>query len=183
MKNSLKIFAALLFLAVFSNTALAQVTLTGNDAGAELVKVLTITNTTPLYFGRLGITSGVAGTVVMNTAGDRTPGEATTTIISTGTPKTVAQFNIGGTASTAYSIGLPTTIAVKTGVGTGNYATTIGTLMVKVDAAAEATAVGATGTLAVGGGSSFLMSGTLVIGSAQELGIYTGHYDVTVDYQ
>ena len=74
------------------------------------------------------------------------------------------------------------TIDITTGVGTGNFATTIGTLMVKVDNAAERAASGATGTLTLGA-SHFLMSGTLVIKAAQELGVYAGTYDVAVDYQ
>jgi hypothetical protein len=180
MKKSILIFAAILLMAGFTSHVMAQVTL-NNTAGAELVKVLTITNTTPLNFGVIGITSATAGTVVMNTAGLRTPGAATTTIINTGTPRTVAAFTLSGTTDAVYTITLPTSIAIAIGSGTGNSATTIGTLMVKVDAAIEATAAGATGTLALGA-SSFLMSGTLAIGAAQVLGVYTGTYDVTVDY-
>jgi len=182
MKNFFKVFAALLVLAAFSNTAMAQVSVSGNVAGAELVKVLTVAKTTPLHFGVLGITSGTAGTVTMSTSGVRTPSNLATTIINTGTPKTVALFSLTGTSNAVYTIGLPSTIDVTTGIGTGNYATTIGTLMVKVDAATEATAVAATGTLTAGV-SSFLMSGTLAIGAAQELGVYTGTYNLTVDYQ
>jgi len=182
MKKTLFIFAAILLMAGISAPLMAQVTLSGNTAGAELVKVLTITNTTPLHFGVIGITSGTAGTVVMSTAVVRTPGAATTTIINTGTQRTVALFTISGTADDTYTIGLPSTIAVTTGVGTGNYATTISALRVKVDAAAEATAVGATGTLSGAGASSFLLGGTLNIGAAQELGVYAGTYNVTVDY-
>lgn len=182
MKISLKVFAAMLVLAVFSNTTMAQVTLSGNTAGAELVRVLTITNSTPLHFGVLGITSGTPGSVVMGTDGVRTSGAATTTIINTGTQRAVAVFSLTGTSGAVYTIGLPTTIDVAIGTGTGNFATTIGTLMVRVDATAEATAVGASGTLAAGV-STFLMSGTLAIGANQELGAYTGKYDVTVDYQ
>jgi hypothetical protein len=180
MKKSLIIFAAIVMMAGFTSRVMAQVTLTGNTAGATLVKVLTITNTTPLNFGVIGITSGTAGTVAMNTAGVRTPTNAT--IINTGTQKTVAKFDLTGTTDAVYTIGLPTTIDITTGIGTGNYATTIGTLVVNVDAAGEATAVGATGTLALGA-SSFLMSGTLAIKAAQELGVYAGTYNVTVDYQ
>lgn len=182
MKKSIMMFVAIVMMAGFSTQLKAQVTLTGNTAGAELVKVLTITNITPLNFGVIGITSGAAGTVVMSTAGVRTPGAPTTTIISTGTPSTVAQFNLTGTTNAVYTISLPATIAITTGIGTGNFATTIGTLMVNVDGAGEVTAVGATGTLTLGA-STFLMSGTLAIGAAQELGVYAGTYDVTVDYQ
>ena len=181
MKKTLIIFSIICMIAVFTTKVMAQVTLTGNTAGAELVTVLTIANPTPLNFGRIGITSSTAGTVAMTTTGARSS-SAGTTIINTGTPKTVAIFNLTGTTNAAYTILLPSTIVVKTGVGTGNHATTIGNLVVNVDGAGETTAVGAIGTLALGA-SQFLMSGTLVIKAAQELGVYAGTYDVSVDYQ
>jgi hypothetical protein len=182
MKKLVLLVAAVLVMAGFSSSMMAQVILTNNDAGAELVKVLTITNTTPLHFGVIGITSGTAGTVVMGTNGVRLPGAATTTIINTGTQRTVALFSLTGTTDDTYSISLPATIAITTGIGTGNFATTIGTLMISVDGAAEeATPYSGTHTLTLGT-SSFLLGGTLAIKAAQELGAYTGHYDVTVDY-
>ena len=183
MKTLLKLFVAIVIMAGLTTTAKAQVTLTGNTAGAELVKVLTITNTTPLYFGRIGITSGTVGTVVMSTAGVRTPGAATTRIINTGTARTVALFSLTGTSGAVYTVNLPPSIAVTTGVGTGNYATTINALTVNVDAAGEV-AYGSIGTCTLTAGvSTFLMAGTLNIKAAQELGVYAGTYDVTVDYQ
>jgi len=182
MKRTLIIFAVISMMAVFTTKVMAQVTLSGNTAGAELVKVLTITNTTPLHFGVIGITAGTAGTVVMSTAGVRTPDAGTTTIINTGTQKTVALFSLTGTASAGYSIGLPSSITVTTATGAGVKTMTINALQVKVDAASEATAVGATGTLSAGGLSSFLLAGTLNIVATQQIGVYTGTYDVTVDY-
>lgn len=182
MKKSLILIAAIVMMAGLTTKVMAQVTLSGNTAGATLVKVLTITNTTPLNFGVIGITTGTAGTVVMNTAGLRTPGAATTRIINTGVQRTVAKFDLTGTAAAVYTIGLPLTIPVTTALGAGDKTMDIDALKVSVDGAAEATAVGATGTLALGA-SSFLMSGTLNISATQELGVYAGTYDVTVDYQ
>jgi len=181
MKKILIIFSVICMMAVFTTKVMAQVTLAGNTAGAELVRVLTITNTTPLHFGVIGITAGTAGTVVMSTAGVRTPDAGTTTIINTGTQKTVAQFSLTGTAGAVYSIGLPSTITVTTATGAGIKTMTIDALKVKVDAASEATAVLATGTLS-GGLSSFLIGGTLNIVATQQVGIYAGTYNVTVDY-
>ncbi len=182
MKKSITLFAAIIMIAGLTTTVMADVPLTGNTAGATLVKVLTITNSTPMNFGAIGITAGTAGTVVMTTAGLRTADASATRIINTGTPKTVAQFNLTGTTDAIYTITLPTTIAVTTGTGSGILTMNIDALMVKVDGAAEATAVGATGTLALGA-SSFLLGGTLNIAATQQIGVYAGTYDVTVDYQ
>ena len=171
MKKKLILLVAISMMAIFSIKVMAQVTLSGNTAGAELVKVLTIANTTPLHFGVIGITAGTDGTVVMSTAGVRTPNAGTTTIINTGTQKTVALFSLTGTASAAYSIGLPSSITVATATGSGDLNMDIDALKVKVDAASEATAVGATGTLSAGGLSSFLIAGTLNISTTQQNGV------------
>jgi len=182
MKKTILVFAAIVMIVGFTTKTMAQVTLTGNTAGATLVKVLTITNVTPLNFGVIGITSGTAGTVVMGTDGTRTPGASTTTIVNTGTQKTVAEFDLTGTTDAVYTISIPSPIVVSTAGGGANKTMNINTLKVKVDAAAEADASGATGTL-TSGASVFLLSGKLNIGSAQVLGVYAGTYDVTVDYQ
>jgi hypothetical protein len=182
MKKLTILFAAIVMMASFAGSVMAQVTLTGNTAGATLVEVLTIANSVPLNFGVIGITAGTAGTVTMNTAGLRTPGAVTTTIIATGTPSTVAQFDLTGTTDAVYTIGLPLTINVTTGAGLGDLTMDIDNLVVNVDGAGEATAVGATGTLALGA-STFLLGGRLNISTTQEIGVYAGTYNVTVDYQ
>ena len=182
MKKSFILFSAVIMMVGLATQTKAQVLLSGNTAGATLVQVLTITNATPLNFGVIGITSGTAGTVVMSTAGVRTPGAATTTIINTGTPRTVAQFNLTGTANAIYSISIPSPIVVITAGGGANKTMNIDALKVKVDAAVEGAALAATGTLTLSA-STFLLSGTLNIGSAQTLGVYAGTYSVTVDYQ
>ena len=159
---------------------MAQVTLTGNTAGATLVSALTITNTTPLNFGVIAIPA-TAGSVTMSTAGVRTPTGCT--IVATGTPKTVALFTVGGTASDNYTLTLPTSITV-TETGAGVATMTIDNIVVKVDAAAEAsyTVPINTPTLSAGGASSFLMAGKLNIAASQLIGVYAGTYTVVVDY-
>jgi len=183
MKKLIMISAAIIMMASFSTRSSAQSSVTINPtAGVELVQVLTITNSTPLNFGRIGITSGVAGTVIMGTDGTRTPGLGTTVIISTGTSRAVAKFDLTGTTGVVYTISIPSPIVVTTLSGTGTKTMNINALKVNVDAAGEVAAAGATGTFALGV-SSFLMSGTLNIVTDQAKGIYAGTYPVTVDYQ
>lgn len=176
------LIVAIVMIAGLTTTAMGQVTLTGNTAGAVLVQALTVVNTTPLHFGVIGITSGVAGTVVMNTAGVRTASTPAITLINTGIQRTVALFSLTGTANAIYTIGLPSTINITTPNGTGDKTMDITTLRVSVDGAGEVSAVGATGTLTAGV-STFLLAGTLSISATQELGVYAGTYDLTVDYQ
>lgn len=182
MRKSIILFAAIFMMAVFSGKVMAQVTLAGNDAGATLVQVLTIANPIDLNFGEIGITAGVAGTVTMNTLGVRTPDAATTTIIATA-PGTVAQFNLTGTPGAVYTILLPDDILVTTAAGAGDNDMLIDALTVKVDAAGEALWVlPTTGTLSGLGASTFLLGGRLNIALDQQIGVYAGTYDVTVDY-
>lgn len=181
MKKLVLLIAAVVMMAGFSSTMMAQVTLTGNTAGAELVTALTITNTTPMNFGVIAIPA-TAGTVAMNTAGLRTPSGCT--IVATGTPKTVALFTVGGTANDNYTLTLPTSILVQTDGGGTTKDMTIDNIVVKVDAAGEAayTVPINTPTLSAGGASTFLVGGTLNIQASQVLGVYAGTYTVVIDY-
>lgn len=177
MKKSIRLFAAIVMIAGLTTTAMAQVTLTGNTAGAELVTALTLTNTTPLHFGVIAIPS-TAGSVTMSTAGLRTPTGCT--IVTTGTQKTVAKFDLTGTAGATYSFTLPASITVTKVSSTETM--TIDNLVVKVDGASEV-AYGSIGTCTLtSGASSVLVGGKLNIGASQALGVYAGTYTVIVDY-
>ena len=180
MKKILIIFSVLCMMAVFTTKVMAQVTLTGNNAGATLVSALTITNTTPLNFGRIAIPA-IAGSVTMSTAGLRTPTGCT--IVTTGTPSTVALFTVGGTADAFYTLTLPTSITVST-TGTGVNTMIIDNIMVNVNSTGEAayTVPISTPKLSSGGVSTFLMAGKLNFADSQLLGVYAGTYTVIVDY-
>lgn len=183
MKKSLFIYLTVIMVAGSAVKSTAQVALTNNEAGAELVKVLTIVNTTPLHFGVIGITAGTEGTVVMNTQGVRTPGATTTSIINTGTQRTVARFDITGTTDDTYSITFPSsTISLTTDVGAGDKSMIINAIRISVDGASEEAAPYSGIHTLSSGASYFLVGGTLNISSTQQIGIYAGTYDVSVDY-
>lgn len=168
----------------YGSTVTAQVRLSGNTAGAELVSAITITNTVPLNFGVISIPTTEA-TVLMNTSGTRTPTGAT--IVQSGTQRTVAEFSLHGTPHDNYTLTLPTSISVFTDGGGGEgliNEMTIDHLVVKVDASDEAAYTGPIHTpqLSDAGVSTILVAGTLNIKSLQTLGVYSGTYQVTVDY-
>jgi hypothetical protein len=181
MKKPLIIFAAIVMMAGYGGKLMAQVTLTGNTAGAELVVALTITNTTPLHFGVIAIPA-TAGSVTLSTAGLRTPSGTGVSIVASGTPKTVAKFDLTGTSGDTYSFTLPASILVTTDGGGSTKEMTIDNLVVKVDGASEV-AYGSIGTCTLtGGASTVLVGGKLNIGASQTLGVYAGTYTVIVDY-
>jgi Mat/Ecp fimbriae major subunit len=186
MKNIIKVFAVIFLVAGITTTHKAQVTLAGNLAGAELVKVLTIINTNPLTgfnFGRIGITTGATGTVTMTTAGVCSSPATTTTIISGGpVTRSVPRFDLAGTPDVTYTITLPPTIHVTYGGSNpGTNSMDINALKVSVDGAADCDATSAMCKLN-GGASHFLIGGTLNIVGDQAIGVYAGSYSVTVDY-
>jgi len=177
MKKTLLVFAAIVMMTSFTTKIVAQVTLTGNTAGAELVTALTITNSTPLHFGVIAIPA-TAGSVTLSTAGLRTATGCT--IVASGTQKTVAKFDLTGTAGATYSFTLPASITVTKVSSTETM--TINTFVVKVDGASEV-AYGSIGTCTLtSGASSVLVGGKLNIGASQALGVYAGTYTVIVDY-
>lgn len=181
MRKFLMLLTAIMIMAGITNRGLGQVTLAGNTAGAELVVALTIQNSTPLNFGVIAIPA-TAGYVTLSTAGLRTPSGTGVSIVASGTPKTVAKFDLTGTSGDTYSFTLPSSITVSTGTGGANKEMTINTFVVNVDAAGEV-AYGSIGTCTLtSGASSILVGGKLNINASQSLGVYTGTYQVVVDY-
>ena len=181
MKKLIMVFAAIVMMAGFTTTVKAQVTLTGNTAGAELVVALTITNTTPMHFGVIAIPA-TGGSVAMATNSSRVPTGTGISIVASGTPAAAALFTLGGTAGDTYSFTLPADITVSTEGGGLNKEMTIDAFRVKVDNADEV-AYASIGTCTLtSGASSVLVSGTLTIAASQALGVYAGTYTVIVDY-
>ena len=184
MKKSFLLFAAIAMSVSFSTAVMAQTsaTVTGTAAGAVLVKVMTLSQATPLHFGSIVLVSNAGGTVVLpsnSTTRDFTGGVAT----SLATPlATNAAYNVTGTFSETYALTLPaTTTVTHTLVGLETGLNTMDITLMKArfnGAGSDAT----TSTLSTAGTDNFTVGGTLTVGAAQLGGIYAGLFNVSVDY-
>lgn len=174
MKKVIKLFALITVMVAFSSATYAQVSETA-AATAVIVSPITITLVTDLEFGN--IASGtVAGTVVLSTAGVRTPTNVTLPA-TTGTV-TAASFTVGGTPAYTYSITLP---AGATTISDG-----LGNTMTVDTWTSNPTP---TGTIGGGGTETLYVGATLNVGANQTSGIYrsdnaggSGDFTVTVNY-
>jgi hypothetical protein len=182
MKKSILVLSAIVIMLGFSAKMIAQVTLSGNLAGAELVVALTIANPTPLNFGVIAIPTEGISSVTMTTAGVRTS-NGCNLVASAGTSApaggTVAIFNLTGTAGDTYFFHLPASITLSKD-GAPNM--TINQLVTKTGTGNETSYNENLPHTLSGGTSSVLVAGTLNIGDGQVLGVYAGTYNVTVDY-
>ncbi len=181
MKKIIFSLLALVMVVGFSNKVAAQTSDTEpTNAGAVLITAMTLTETAPLHFGSNVLTDALGGTVVLpsnSTTRQYTGGVAT----SAATPvATNAAYNVTGTGLETYSVTLPaTTTVTHTTVATGVYTMDITLMKARFNGAgADATA----STLAANGTDSFTLGGTLTVKANQVGGIYSGTFDVTVDY-
>jgi len=173
MKKTILIFAAIIMVAGFSNRVLAQTTVTetkSNNANAQILGAIALTVGDPLEFG--AIVPGTGGTVEITTAGARNLIGVTGVTVST-TPK-AASYSVTGTGLVAYTITIPTaSFNITNSTGGGNETMAV-------------TSMTCSGTLnhtfAANGTDAFTVGGTLTVGNAQEPGLYTGTFDVTVAY-
>ena len=165
--NRTKLFSSIAATALLAS-AMSYNTMAATDTGnaaAQIVTAITITNTTDLYFG--SIQPAAAGdTIQLDTSDNAVPVGAS---VVTGTP-TSGSFDVGGTAGAAYTVTLPASTLISSG----------GNNMTVNNFSHDA---GATPTIGGGGSSTLNIGADLVIGAAQPEGVYTGTYDVTVDYQ
>jgi hypothetical protein len=153
---------------IFSQNTLAAMA-TGTSS-ATIVAPLSIAANLPLAFGKLDA-SGAAGTVVISAAGLRSK-TGGVVLVTAGSVQGAASFDVTGTPSATYSISLPATAVTLT---SGANSMTVGTFV-------SNPAAGGGGTLSAGGTETIGVGGTLNVGSAQAPGLYSGTFNVTVDY-
>lgn len=176
MKKLIFLIAAVVMMAGFTITVMAQVT-ENTAAGAKILAALSITEDAAMHFGTMGVLAGTGGTCVVTTAGVRTAtGGVTLSLIAP--TFTVATYTVTGDPTYTYAITLPTTITVTK--PTTLETMTIGTLLAKSTSGVESHT--ATGTIEGGGTEQFKIGGTLTVIAAQVAGLYAGTFDVTVAY-
>lgn len=155
----------------FASASSAQTT-TG-DASFTIMAPLTITNTVPLNFGGI-ISSSTAGQVVFNpTTGVRTPSGGITLLTGATAPASIAVFNITGAANKSYNITIPTAPITITKDG-GGATMTVSSFVSNVGTIRALNSLGE---------DVFKIGATLNVGANQAAGIYSGTYQVKVEYQ
>ena len=174
------LFAAIVLVAGLSTRIFAQTsaTVTGTSAGVKLIVPMTLTQDAPLHFGTINVLTGEGGTVVL-------PSNSTTRVFKGGVaPSAVAPlasnaaYHVTGTMNVTYALTLPSEIRV-TETTLSKAEMTITNLRARF-LGAESDAV--TSTLSEKGTDSFTVGGTLTVPNSQMPGIYTGSFNVTVDY-
>jgi len=177
------IFAAIVLMAGFSTTIMAQTKATKTTpAGAVLIVPMTITQTAPLHFGSITLLSTIAASTVT------LPSSSTTRVFSAGVeaagvssdPATNAAYDVTGTYNETYALTLPSSDITLTEVGGTNAATMTANAFTAAFTAAGSTAT--TSTLSTAGTDDFTVGATLNLAIGQTAGIYAGTFDVTVDY-
>ncbi|MCU0728820.1 MAG: DUF4402 domain-containing protein [Sphingopyxis sp.] len=156
--------AAVAAVGLSTTAAYAAPVTTSATARAQILRQITVTNTSDLDFGTI-VAGAAASTVVVSTAGARTCGVGLT---CTGTT-TAANFNIVGTNNAVVSVGGSNSVSLTNGSG--------GTMTAALVRSAPASL-----TLSATGTGSVTVGGTLALGASQADGAYTGTFNVTVDY-
>ena len=176
MRNSIRFAAAALAVVSFGSAANAATTATGT-ATAEVLSTLTVTPDADLRFGQLAANGG--GTVVI--PADSSAAITTTgTLVSTGT-RGAAHFTVAGNRGvgvnlTALSVTTPLTWQGTWG-GPGAAPTMpLSALTSRWDNNVDV--LDATTGLA-----GFNVGGTLTVAAAQEPGVYSGTFSVSVEYR
>jgi hypothetical protein len=180
MRKLRLLFSAIILIACFSGSVMAQTsaTVAATSAGAKLIVPMTLTETAPLHFGTINVLTGAGGTCLL-------PSNSTVRVFSAGLAAsavapvaTNAAYNVTGTMNATYALTLPATITVRETVGA--VATmTISSLTARFNGAG---ADAVTSTMSATGTDSFTVGGTLTVAPAQVAGIYAGSFAVSVDY-
>lgn len=152
------------------------------DARAEVLQPLVLTidaNADTLDFGAIVIASiPVGGTETLVLPADGTAMTCPTTLVCRGTTS-LPRFIVAGTANRAVDITLPTgNVILRTGAGVDADEQLELNTFTSSENISGAPAVTLNGT----GDAAFNVGGSLVIDEAQDAGIYTGTFQVSVEY-
>ena len=162
---------------VMAQISAAGTTVTGTTAGVRLIVPMVMTQTSALNFGTINVKAATGGTCILpsyTTTRSFTGGLVESNI---GTQPTNAAYTVNGTKSSTYTLSLPPSITVTE--TSGSTTMSITSLRARFSGASSDATVS---TLSSAGTDSFTVAGTLTVPVGQAGGLYTGSFDVSVDY-
>lgn len=202
MKKAILIIGAIVMMAGFSTTGMAQGTsaTASNTAEAVLLVPMTLTPTGKLQFGTINVLSGAGGTCILGTGATNPCTYSGIAVSPYKIQPSCATYTVTGTYDMAYGLSitgnaLGTILLTNSlgSIGTGGIATgssingtttmQIGTLKVLFgNGGSEMNVASSSSYLSSTGTDSFRIGGTLTVGPAQASGNYSGTYNASVDY-
>jgi len=162
----MKKIALLVGTVVFAGLQIAEADTAGASAGADIIPPLMVMAWEELDFGTIVPGTDQSGEVSLSPAAERT------CLAPLSCPRDDAQparFAIGGETGRVFTVGLPASIELENETGSTMTAHNL-------VSAPESGVISA-------GKAEFLVGGTLTVSSSQPVGVYTGTYTVTVEYQ
>ena len=151
------------------------------SVSAEIVEVITISQTTSLNFGTNIKTTNEGGTVILasnSNTRNYTGGLTNSGPISQNA--TNATFEISGASLATYAVTLPAVITLThTTIDSGIHTMDVTSMKARFN---EAESDSLTSTIASDGTDSFTLGATLTVQENQIIGQYSGQYEVSVDY-
>jgi len=181
MKKTIILLAAMVIMANFATILTAQTSAkVTTNAGAVLIVPFSITQTSPLHFGTINLVTIAAGTCILSTSGVRTftggLGPSSSIPIATN-----AAYTVTGKISATYSVTLPVA-AVTISIGSSVAAPDMMTVTAFTSRFTGAPADLLTSKLSATGTDSFVIGATLTSMASQNAGVYTGTFNISVDY-
>ncbi len=150
------------------SSSLTVATVTGNASANVLTPLTLVRGVNAMNFGNVAGDASIDTTVVLTTGGTTSSADGASTA---GTPA-AGDFNVTGEGTLAYTISLPADgVVVLTNAAGPD---------MSVDGFVDN--LGGAGSLTAGA-QSFTVGATLTINANQGAALYTGTYDVTVNYQ
>jgi Mat/Ecp fimbriae major subunit len=181
MKNSIKLLAAIVLMAGFTASLMAQgpTDTQSNEARAQILGAIALTTVNPLEFGGIVPHPTLPGTVIVDNADGRTNPDANLTLVATTKPQTSGSYTVTGTGLITYVITLPSASFDITNTTAG-----AATMAVTAMTCSKGAVVGGhvNSVFLANGTDSFKIGATLAVAADQAEGLYVGTFDVTVAY-
>ena len=181
MKKLFMLLLSVFLITGIASTIQAQTSSTINTpVGVVFTVPAALTQTSQLHFGTINLVTIAAGTCILSTSGVRTftgglNGSASVPLA------TNAAYTVTGKIGATYSVTLPTgPVILKMGVSTATSDNVNVTAFTSRFLGAQADAL--TSKLSISGTDSFVVGATLTTMASQNAGVYSGTFNISIDY-
>jgi hypothetical protein len=176
MKKLVFIAAISLWVIGFSTAALAQVS-RNTSCGANIVKGLTLTENTPMHFGSMSVPTAAVSVSLTTSNGRVVSAPANLDLLAQAPMAQNATYTVSGSEAATYAITLPVNGSVTLSSGT-NYIDVVNFIARPASTGID----GVSGMLNSTGSDSFTVGATLEMADAQTFGVYSGTFNIAVNY-
>jgi hypothetical protein len=178
MTKTVMVFLVVFMFVCLPNVVKGQAT-QNTSIGCVILQGLTIKESTPMHFGTMSIPTAPTDIILSTNTTRTATSPSSINLVDQPPYSSVATYTVAGSSDATYAIVLPPdgTVTLSNGSPANDMS------VVNFTARSSLASVDSpTGTLSSSGEDKFVVGATLKLGESQPSGVYTGSFNITINY-